>query len=160
MWILWLTAVAALAFDQLSKYLVYQVLDLQTQGFIPVLPPLLEFRGGMNTGVNFGLFADSSDGQRWSLIAIAVILCALLCLWARRSFHRPTEFLSAGLVIGGALGNVADRLFFPGVRDFLNMSCCGIENPYIFNVADIFIFVGAVSLVLFGGEHGRHKKGG
>ena len=60
--------------------------------------------------------------------------------------------ISAGLLVGGALGNVVDRVLYGAVADFLNVSCCGIENPYAFNVADIAIFAGAVGLVLFGGD--------
>jgi signal peptidase II len=52
------------------------------------------------------------------------------------------------MVIGGAIGNVFDRLLYGAVADFLNMSCCGFENPYSFNVADISIFIGAVGLIL------------
>ncbi|BBU58037.1 hypothetical protein KU6B_43020 [Mameliella alba] len=57
--------------------------------------------------------------------------------------------ISAGFLIGGALGNVIDRLVYGAVADFLNMSCCGIDNPYAFNVADIAIFIGAFGLILF-----------
>ena len=55
-------------------------------------------------------------------------------------------------LVGGALGNVIDRLAYGYVADFLNMSCCGLENPYAFNLADVFIFLGAVGLVLFTGR--------
>ncbi len=57
--------------------------------------------------------------------------------------------ISAGLLVGGAIGNVIDRLLYGAVADFLNMSCCGFENPYAFNVADIAIFAGALGLILF-----------
>ncbi len=60
--------------------------------------------------------------------------------------------ISAGLLVGGALGNVIDRVIYGAVADFLNMSCCGIENPYSFNIADIAIFAGALGLVLFMGK--------
>jgi signal peptidase II len=60
--------------------------------------------------------------------------------------------ISAGLLVGGALGNVIDRILYGAVADFLNMSCCGIENPFSFNVADIAIFAGALGLVLFMGK--------
>jgi len=60
--------------------------------------------------------------------------------------------ISAGLLVGGALGNVIDRILYGAVADFLNMSCCGFENPYAFNVADIAIFAGAAGLVLFSGD--------
>jgi signal peptidase II len=49
-------------------------------------------------------------------------------------------------------------VFHPGVLDFLNMSCCGINNPYIFNVADVFIFAGAIGLVLFSGDGRRDAR--
>ena len=51
-------------------------------------------------------------------------------------------------MIGGAIGNVIDRIVYGAVADFLNMSCCGWENPWSFNVADIAIFIGAVGLVV------------
>lgn len=53
------------------------------------------------------------------------------------------------------LGNVLDRVLYGYVLDFLNMSCCGFNNPYVFNVADIFVFGGAAGLILF---EGRAKK--
>ena len=56
------------------------------------------------------------------------------------------------------MGNVVDRLIYGAVADFLNMSCCGIENPYAFNVADIAIFAGALGLVVFTGK-GRDTRG-
>ena len=57
-----------------------------------------------------------------------------------------------GLLIGGALANVLDRVIYGYVLDFLNMSCCGINNPFVFNLADVFIFAGAIGLVLFEGK--------
>lgn len=154
----WLTAVVAFLIDQASKARVFAMFDSLGREWIDIAAPWLVFRRGMNTGVNFGLFADASEGQRWMLIGLSLVLCTALTLWARRSFHRPVQFLAGGLVIGGALGNALDRLFYPGVRDFLNMSCCGITNPYVFNVADVFIFAGAIGLVLFGPEGKRRKK--
>ncbi len=59
-----------------------------------------------------------------------------------------TLALGAGLVVGGALGNALDRLTRGAVTDFLNTSCCGIDNPFSFNVADIAIFAGAVWIAL------------
>lgn len=156
--VLWLSAAIAFLIDQWSKFHVFTLLDLQTLERIEVIAPLLVFVKGMNTGVNFGLFADNSPNQRWFLIALSLALCAMLWYWARRNFHRPVEFASAGLIVGGALGNALDRVIFPGVRDFLNMSCCGINNPYVFNVADVFIFMGAAGLVFFAGDSADGKK--
>ena len=65
-------------------------------------------------------------------------------------------FIWAGVLVGGAIGNVVDRIIYGAVADFLNMSCCGIDNPFAFNVADVAIFVGAVGLVLTTGD-GKKK---
>lgn len=157
MWRLWLAAAAAFAADQVSKHLVFGRLSLAHHAQIDVLPPFLVFRHGLNTGVNFGLFSADSEAQRWLLIGLSVTLCAALAVWAHRAFRHGLEFVCAGFVIGGALGNVFDRILFPGVRDFLNMSCCGIANPYVFNLADVFIFLGAVGLVVVSGDRTGRK---
>jgi len=60
--------------------------------------------------------------------------------------------ISGGLLIGGALGNVIDRVIYGAVADFLNMSCCGISNPFSFNVADVAVFAGAIGIILFTGQ--------
>jgi signal peptidase II len=69
--------------------------------------------------------------------------------WARRDRLAGWAAISAGLLVGGALGNVIDRFIYGAVADFLNMSCCGIENPFSFNVADVAVFAGAIGLVIF-----------
>jgi signal peptidase II len=83
-------------------------------------------------------------------------------LWIRREGAGRWAQISAGLLVGGALGNVIDRIVYGAVADFLNMSCCGIENPYAFNVADIAIFAGAIGLILFtgGDEKGKGQRKG
>ena len=154
---LWIAAALAFAIDQATKYGVIWGLDLITLRQIDVAPPYLVFRKGLNTGVNFGLFSGDSDALRYGLIAVALVLCGLVLWWAR-GFSRRIEFVSAGLLVGGAMGNALDRAFHPGVLDFLNMSCCGIHNPYIFNVADVFIFAGAIGLVLFSGDGRRDAR--
>ncbi|UWR88217.1 signal peptidase II [Phaeobacter inhibens] len=146
-------AISALLADQISKYLVVRVMDVANRGGIDVLPPLLRFRYGENTGINFGLFGGGTDTTRWILIGLSLVICVVLVIWiARLPANARMMQLSAGLVIGGALGNVVDRLLYGYVLDFLNMSCCGINNPFVFNVADIFIFAGAAGLILFDGR--------
>lgn len=146
-----ITAVAVFALDQISKWLVLAVLNLPERISIDVLPPLLNLRMAWNRGINFGLFSGDSDIMRWLLIGIAVVISGWVLWWMRRE-PRPLAHVSAGLLIGGALGNVLDRVLYGAVADFLNMSCCGIDNPYAFNVADIAIFLGAIGLILFTGE--------
>ena len=140
-----------LALDQLSKWLVVQVMKLAELGRIEVLPPWINFHMAWNRGVNFGLLSGDSDAARWLLIGVALAISAWV-LWWMRSESRTAALVSAGLLIGGALGNVVDRLVYGAVADFLNMSCCGFSNPFAFNVADIAIFLGAFGLILFTGE--------
>ena len=152
---LWITTLATLVADQLSKLWVVQGLDLKTLGRIEVLPSLVELRMAWNRGVNFGLGASGSELMRWGLVALAVAISAWVIWWVRHERLGPRAQIFAGLLIGGALGNVIDRLLYGAVADFLNMTCCGIENPFAFNIADIAIFAGALGLVLFpGGKKG------
>lgn len=150
--------------DQASKYLIVHLMDLRTLGEIDVLPPYLNLRMAWNSGINFGLFSGHSEYARWVLIAIAMVIVCAVLFWVWKDPPGRVGRLSAGLLVGGALGNVVDRIAYGAVADFLNMSCCGIENPYAFNVADIAVFAGAIGLVLFsGGGSGtaspRGKKG-
>ncbi|MBT2131548.1 signal peptidase II [Aliiroseovarius lamellibrachiae] len=142
-------AVLALALDQGSKIFVLKSLELANRGWVEVFPPYLNFQMAWNRGVNFGLFGSDTDIMRWVLIALGLVISAWVIIWVRRSQSRALAFVSAGLLVGGAVGNIIDRLVYGAVVDFLNMSCCGINNPYSFNVADIFVFAGAFGLVLF-----------
>lgn len=146
------TAVVVFLADQALKYYVVHTLGLARTLAIDVLPPYLNLRMAWNEGINFGLFGGGGDLMRWVLIAVALAISAWVLVWVRRAPRRPLVYLAAGLLVGGAIGNVVDRLVYGAVADFLNMSCCGIVNPYAFNVADIAIFVGAMGLVLFTGR--------
>jgi signal peptidase II len=138
--------------DQATKALVVHALNLRSVGVIEVWPPFLTFRMAWNEGVNFGLLGGSGDLGRWLLIALALAISAWVLNWARRERQNRLVQVAAGLLVGGALGNVIDRLIFGAVADFLNMACCGIANPYAFNVADIAIFAGAAGLILAPGR--------
>ncbi|EKE43458.1 signal peptidase II [Oceaniovalibus guishaninsula JLT2003] len=154
---LWIAAAATFALDQVTKLLVVQGMNLKSVGVIDVLPPWLTFRMAWNQGVNFGLLSNDADFMRWLLVAVAVAISVWVVLWLRRDRPGRPAMIAGGLLVGGALGNVVDRLVYGAVVDFLNMSCCGIDNPYAFNVADISIFAGALGLILFAG--GRQPRG-
>ena len=148
----WIVAGTTFVVDQASKLAVVQGLNLIERGVIEVAPPFLVFRMAWNRGINFGLFAGDADLLRWILIAVSLAICVWVWVWISRESPGRWAQIAAGLLVGGALGNVIDRLVYGAVADFLNMSCCGIENPYAFNVADIAIFAGAIGLVLFTGS--------
>ena len=149
--LVWAVAIVIFVLDQLTKVWVVHVLDLATRLRIDVWPPLLNLRMAWNEGINFGLFAGDSEATRWILISVALGIVLFVLVWMRRDPPGRPGLIAAGLLIGGALGNVIDRVLYGAVADFLNMSCCGIENPFAFNVADIAIFAGALGLVLFPG---------
>lgn len=136
--------------DQASKYYVLHVLQLDQVKAIDVIPPFFNLRMAWNEGVNFGLFSGLGGYTKWILITIALVISAWVVWWVRREKRTKIVYISAGFLLGGALGNVIDRLLYnKGVVDFINMSCCGINNPFAFNVADITIFAGAIGLVFF-----------
>ena len=145
-------AAASLIADQLSKQVVVEMLDLKRIGSYDLLPPWLTFRMAWNQGVNFGLFSGETEATRWGLIVVALAITVWVALWMRKGSHSALTRISAGLLIGGALGNVIDRIRYGAVADFLNMSLPGWQNPYSFNIADIAIFAGAFGLVLFSGN--------
>jgi signal peptidase II len=140
---------AAFFIDQMSKYLVIHMMELARIRSIDVLPPLLNFRYGENRGINFGLFGGGTDASRWILIVLAIVICVGVVFWSLKNAQTRLTQISAGLLVGGALANVVDRVIYGYVLDFLNMSCCGINNPFVFNIADIFIFAGALGLIFF-----------
>ncbi len=155
--VLWVAMVIFVA-DQASKYYVVHVLNLDRVLAIDVFPPYLNLRMAWNQGINFGLFATGHDMVRWGLIAVALLIAAAVLWWAYRAPMGRLQRVCAGLLVGGALGNVVDRVIYGAVADFLNMSCCGINNPFAFNVADIAVFAGAVGLVILSGDGQGGKK--
>lgn len=141
---LYRTALAVLVLDQVTKWIVVHFLDLKNRGGMTILDPYVNFRMAWNDGINFGI----QIGDRWILIALALLICVWVMWWMYRDLPGRWVQMAAGLVIGGAVGNIIDRLIYGAVADFLNMSCCGWENPWSFNVADIAIFFGAVGLIV------------
>lgn len=135
---------AVFLLDQASKWWILDVV-MQPPRVIP-LTPFFNLVLGWNRGVSFGLFNSDSPLNRWVLPLIAVAIVVTLAVWLRRvgTFQLA---LAIGAVIGGALGNVADRLRFGAVADFLDVHAWGYHWP-AFNVADSAITIGALVLVL------------
>ncbi|SIS66647.1 signal peptidase II [Phaeovulum vinaykumarii] len=146
-------ASVVLTLDQASKFVVVHLMELDRLGAIDVAPPWLNLRMAWNRGVNFGLFADDAEIMRWALVALSLAISAGVWIWAARAGQGRAARLFAGLLVGGALGNVLDRMVYGAVADFLNMGWPGFDNPWSFNVADVAIFLGAAGLVLMPGRH-------
>ncbi len=112
------------------------------------LLPMLNLRLGFNTGVTFGMFAESAAGAVWLLVAISLGVVTILARWLWRTTSR-SEAAALGLVIGGAIGNIADRLRIGAVVDFIDAHYAGWHWP-TFNMADVAIVCGVALLVLAG----------
>jgi signal peptidase II len=141
---LWLSA-AVIALDQLSKAVIERSLGLFQS--IAVLP-VLEITRLHNTGAAFSFLADEAGWQRWLFTALAFIVSAALVIWLRRIDRGARVLASAvALILGGALGNVIDRLRLGHVIDFVHAHWGEHYFP-AFNIADSAITIGAVLLLL------------
>ncbi|CAN5665956.1 signal peptidase II [soil metagenome] len=150
--------VALLVFlaDRALKVWVVEILDLRGRFVLEVWDPFLMLTMAWNQGVNFGLL-NFGEAGRWLLVALSVAISLAVLWWVRRA-RSPWPALGAGLLVGGALGNAWDRAQWGAVADFLNMSCCGIHNPFAFNLADVAIFAGAFLLIVLPDSAPRPRR--
>lgn len=144
-WTAYALAVLVIIADQLSKHWILFVYDLPSRFSVPIAGPF-SLTMVWNRGVSFGLFRADADLVRWLLSAFSIIVAIVLAVWARKA-DRPFMTIGLGLVIGGALGNVIDRIRFGAVADFLDFQRLGFF-PWVFNVADSAITIGVVFLLL------------
>ena len=129
--------------DQLSKWVVLNTLSLgDTRYVAPFWNWVLTF----NPGAAFSFLADQPGWQRWFFTVLAIVVSAWLALEIRRNASQRLLSLSMALIMGGALGNVVDRVRFGAVVDFIQWHVAGYYWP-AFNIADSAITVGAVLLV-------------
>ena len=141
-------SIVFLSLDQLSKWFVVFYLDLKQKLFLNLNNQFINFYMAWNKGINFGLFEGDSVFQAYGLTAISIVISIVFLVWLRNASSFFIHILAA-LVIGGALGNAIDRLLYGAVADFINITCCGFRNPYSFNLADVFIFIGLIGLLVF-----------
>ena len=140
----WLTAVAVFVLDRLSKWWIVEVYDLPERGSVAVLP-FFSLTMVWNQGISLGLFQADSDLGRWLLIGVTGAISLALAVWLARVETRLLA-VAIGLVLGGAVGNILDRLIYPGVADFFHFHAFG-ASFYVFNVADSAISIGVVLLL-------------
>jgi lipoprotein signal peptidase len=136
-----------LAADQASKWWVLHVLDLPDRGSVPLLP-VLNFTMEWNPGVTFGLLRGFGAGQHVVLAAVALAVVVALAVWLRRA-ERMLVAVALGAIGGGAVGNVADRIRYGAVVDFIHAHAFG-WSWYVFNIADAAIVCGVAALILDG----------
>ena len=143
---LWLT-VLVLVIDLTSK--VYFDNSLQMYQQIVVIPDLFSWTLAYNTGAAFSFLADSAGWQRWLFALIAVVVSAVLVVWLKRLGRNETWLaIALALILGGALGNLYDRIVYGHVVDFILVHWQNRWYFPAFNFADSAICVGAVMLAL------------
>lgn len=141
---LWLS-LAVVGLDQATKFLVTRFFDLYER--VEVLP-VLDFTLLHNTGAAFSMLADASGWQRPFFIGLGLAMSALLLVWIWRSPRGDKLLpLALALILGGAIGNVIDRVIHGYVVDFIHVHWGAAYFP-AFNIADSAITVGAVLMIL------------
>lgn len=149
-----LLSLLVIGLDQLTK--VWALHALQPAGMPhPVIPGLLNWTLAFNAGAAFSFLASGDGWQRWFFVALALLISGALVVWLARTARRDWRTaLPLALIIGGALGNLIDRLHAAQVTDFIQVYYRQWSYP-VFNVADCGITVGAVLLILFGFRSGK-----
>jgi signal peptidase II len=140
-----LAAILVFVADQASKWWILHGLNLPDIGQVVILP-VLNFTMVWNRGVTFGLLTGNSTLAHLGLAVFAVAVVVVLGIWVLRS-NRLAIAIPVGAIAGGALGNVADRLHYGAVVDFIQAHAFGY-SWYVFNVADAAIVCGVAALVI------------
>lgn len=147
-------AAATILLDQITKWFVVEKV-MRPEGVTETpfyvaraieVTPFFNLVMAWNRGVSFGIFNNpDSPHNAWALTALSLVICSFLAAWMLRTTDTLLR-VSLGLIIGGALGNVIDRIRFGAVADFLDVHVAGYHWP-AFNIADSGITIGALLLV-------------
>jgi len=137
-------ALLTLIVDQATKLYFLFVFDLPVREPL-VVNPFVNLIVVWNRGISYGLFQQNSELGRWGLIVISILAAIGLSVWIRRT-NAKLLAVSLGLIVGGAIGNVIDRLAYGAVFDFIQFHI-GSWSWYVFNVADAAIVAGVVGLL-------------
>ncbi|GAA4754533.1 signal peptidase II [Sphingomonas daechungensis] len=140
--------VAAIVFilEQVTKGIVLGPLDLRNVMQIRILP-IFNLTYTENHGISLGLFQASSDAMRWGLVAVTAAIAVGVAVWITREEKRWDQ-IALGMVLGGALGNILDRVRHGYVVDFADLHFGDFRPFFIFNVADAAISIGVAILLL------------
>jgi signal peptidase II len=142
----WIVAILVLALDQLAKWLITGPMNLPELDSYEILP-IFRLLWVANHGVSMGFLIANSDGQRWALAILTGAIALFVAYWLSRE-KRTMDSVALGLVLGGAAGNITDRVRLGYVTDFLNIHFGAWSPFYVFNIADAAISVGVALLVL------------
>lgn len=137
-------AITALLVDQVHKWWMLKVYDIASRGLVTITP-FFDITLVWNKGISYGLFQQNSATGRYILIGIILCISIVLLVWLMRA-QGYLLAIAMGLVLGGALGNVIDRISYGAVADFFSFHYWGY-NWYVFNLADIWVVAGAALLI-------------
>jgi signal peptidase II len=154
-WFWYLTALIVILLDQISKQ---SILANFYEGEVLNLTSFFDFTLRYNSGAAFSILADAGGWQRWFFGVIAIVASVLLSIWIyRTAAQKPLEAFALAFILGGALGNLYDRILLGHVVDFIQVH---YQNTYYFpafNLADSAIFLGA-AILIFDMLFGKEKK--
>ncbi|QNM82486.1 signal peptidase II [Sphingomonas sabuli] len=139
-------ALAVFIADQLTKWIVAGPLTLERVGQI-VLLPFFNLTWTENNGISLGLFNATTETGRWMLIAVTSAIAVAVGVWMGREKARWDQ-AALGMILGGAVGNILDRIRHGYVVDFADLHFGEFRPFLVFNVADAAISIGVVILVL------------
>ena len=142
----YVTALVIFIIDQLTKWFVSVPLALQARGQIEILP-IFNLTWVENNGISLGLLNATTPTGRWMLVAMTAAIAIGVAWWITREEKRGDQ-LALSLVLGGALGNIVDRVRHGYVVDFADLHFGAFRPFLVFNVADAAISIGVVILLL------------
>ena len=141
-----ITSLSIFFIDFSTKYFLLNFYDLENKGKV-FITPFMDFVLVYNPGISYGLFGSGGEIQRAVLIVLSLLIISYLIYWIRES---NSNFISFGicLIIGGALGNMTDRILYGKVIDFISLHVFDYYW-YVFNIADIAIVSGGISVLIY-----------
>ena len=139
-------ALVVFLLDQASKWVVTYVLQLKQQGLITIAP-IFDLRWVENRGVSLGFLTANDDMGRWLLVALTAAISIFVTVWMWREKRRE-DAIALSFVLGGALGNILDRIRFGYVVDWADLHFGDIHPFLVFNVGDAAITIGVLLLLI------------
>ena len=139
-------ALAIFGVDQWVKHWVTGPLGLNEVGDVWPVLPIFALRFTQNFGVSLGMFTAASDAQRWMLVGVTAVIALVVTVWLARE-RKLGEIIALALILGGALGNIRDRVQLGYVVDYADLHFGSFRPFLIFNIADAAISIGVVIIL-------------
>ena len=145
-WIGALIALVLFGLDQLVKYWVTGPLGINQVGDVMEILPFFDLRYLENRGVSMGMFQATSETMRWGLVVLTAAIAVVVTIWMMRE-RKMAEIFPLALILGGALGNIRDRVQLGYVVDFADLHFGEFRPFFIFNLADAAISIGVAIML-------------